>query len=105
MTHRPLPKKPATRDWHPADTKAALEKAGWSLRRLSEHHGLAPQSLQKALHQAWPRAEYLVAQAIGRRPEQLWPSRYHRDGTPKRGRLPAEYSKAGAVPGKQRHAA
>ena len=26
-------------DWHPADVKCALEKAGWSLRRLSRHHG------------------------------------------------------------------
>ncbi|WP_111747637.1 helix-turn-helix domain-containing protein [Salinisphaera orenii] len=89
-------KKPSELDWHPADIKAALEKSGWSLRRLSVHHGLVPQSLQKCLHASWPRAEVLVAAAIGTQPEQIWPSRYHRDGTPKRGGHKQNYSKAKA---------
>ena len=63
-------------DRHPADIKAGLEKAGWSLRRLSIHHGFKPESLAKALYQPWPRAEALIANAIGERPEDLWPSRY-----------------------------
>ncbi|WP_123591389.1 helix-turn-helix domain-containing protein [Salinisphaera orenii] len=95
MTKRTTSKKPARGDWHPADIKAALEKAGWSLRRLSVHHGLGAQSLQKCLHQPWPRAERLVAAAIGRQPRQVWPSRYHADGTPKRGRSP-KYTNCGA---------
>lgn len=33
------PKKPIPQDWHPADIKAALEKAGWSLQQLSLAHG------------------------------------------------------------------
>lgn len=86
MKKQTTPKKPASRDWHPADIKAALEKAGWSLRRLSVHTGMAPTSVQKCLYQPWPRAERAVAQAIGLPPRQIWPSRYNRDGSCKRGR-------------------
>lgn len=67
-------------DWHPADVKAALEKAGWSLRRLSVHHGFKPESLAKALRHPWPRAESLIAAAIHESPERVWPSRYAEDG-------------------------
>lgn len=95
MTKLAKTKKPVRHDWHSADIKAELEKAGWSLRRLSVARGLAPQSLQKALHAPWPRAEALIADALGLRPRDLWPTRYHVDGTPKRGR-PSEYTKSAA---------
>ena len=79
MTERALPKKPAKHDWHRADIKAALEKAGWSLRGLSVHHGYkAAQTLQIALHRPWPKGERLIAEAIGLTPEDIWPSRYDR---------------------------
>lgn len=71
-------KKPACKDWHKADIKAALEKAGWTLRTLSETHGYAPGSLVEALRRPWPRAERIIAQAIGRTPQEIWPSRYSR---------------------------
>tara|TARA_B100000678_G_scaffold193518_1_gene161941 strand:- start:486 stop:815 length:330 start_codon:yes stop_codon:yes gene_type:complete len=67
-------------DRHPADVKAALEKSGWSLRRLSVQHGFRPESLAKALYHSWPRAEQIIAMAIGEQPEQIWPNRYGRDG-------------------------
>lgn len=63
-------------DWHPADVVAALRKAGWSLRKLSVHHGYYPGALDKALHRRWPKAERLIADAICMSPEQIWPSRY-----------------------------
>ena len=34
------PKKASRKDWHPADIKAALDKAGWTLRALAAHHGI-----------------------------------------------------------------
>lgn len=80
------PKKPALADWHRADIKAALEKRGWSLRRLSAHHGYAAGSILLALQRPWPRAEKIIAAAIGFKPQQIWPSRYHANGTPKSGR-------------------
>lgn len=79
-------KKPVHLDWHPADIKAALEKRGWSLRRLSFAHRYAAQSLQAALRRPWPAAERIIAGAIGVQPQRIWPSRYRRDGTPKSGR-------------------
>jgi len=74
LTH---PKKQPSQDWHPADIKAALEKAGWSLSRLSLHHGYATRTtLKTALHRSWPKGERLIAEAIGVEPTVIWPSRY-----------------------------
>lgn len=80
------PKKPADRDWHRADVVASLRKAGWSLRRLSIHHGYSAGSLRAALARPYPKAERIIAQAIGIEPQRIWPSRYHPDGAPKSGR-------------------
>lgn len=73
-------------DWHKADIVAALRKAGWSLRRLSAQHGYHPQALKNALHRPWPRAERLIAEAIGVEPTTIWPSRYDAAGRPNRRR-------------------
>lgn len=85
------PKKPAPRDWHRADwhradVVASLRKAGWSLRRLSIHHGYSGGLLKAALARPYPKAERIIAQAIGIEPQRIWPSRYHPDGSPKSGR-------------------
>jgi Ner family transcriptional regulator len=82
-------------DWHPADIKAALEKAGWSLRRLSAHHGYEASMCIKALRRPYPNAERLIAEAIGVPPEAIWPSRYD-DRRPLRGVGGAPTHKAGA---------
>ena len=72
-----IPKKAAPRDWHRADIVAALRKAGWSLRKLSAHHGYrSPTTLATALDRHWPKGERLIADAIGRHPAEIWPSRY-----------------------------
>lgn len=72
-----------SQDWHPADIKAALEKAGWSLRALSRHHQLSPNALAIALHKQYAKAEERIATALGVPPQTIWPSRYNSDGTPK----------------------
>lgn len=84
-----LSKKPApvaNEDWHRVDIKAALEKAGYSLRQLSLQHGYAPGSLKNALDLPWPGAEQIIARAIGVSPAVIWPSRYDTEGNPKSGR-------------------
>lgn len=64
-------------DWHPADIKAALEKNGWNLSQLSKYHGYKNRTqLNDALTRHYPKAERLIAEAIGERPENIWPSRY-----------------------------
>ena len=73
-----------THDWHKADIKASLDKAGWSLRQLSIFHGLSEGSMRVALARPYPKAERFIAAAISEKPENIWPSRYNTDGTPNR---------------------
>lgn len=77
MNKKTRPKKSAQTDWHRADIVAGLRKAGWSLRKLSAHHGYAsPSTLTHALDRHWPKGEQLIAAAIGVAPETIWPTRY-----------------------------
>ena len=72
----------ASKDWHPADIKAALEKQGWTMRALAAHHGLTSStSFSRALTSSMPANERRIADAIGVPPEAIWPSRYNPDGT------------------------
>jgi Ner family transcriptional regulator len=70
-------------DWHPADVKSELEKAGWSLRRLSRHHGFSDHYLAMVFQLPYTtvNAERIIATAIGRTPQEIWPSRFNPDGT------------------------
>ena len=72
-------------DWKPIDIKYALHKKGLSLRKLSRDNGYQnPNSVCKAFQKPWPKAEGIIAKALGVKPEIIWPSRY--DGRrPKRG--------------------
>jgi len=63
-------------DWHPAYIVAELRRAGWSLRRLSRARGYHPNALANALSRPWPKAEAIIAEAIGRKPEEIWPDRF-----------------------------
>lgn len=82
MSKRKHPKKPASQDWHRADIVAALRKAGWSIRRLSRHHGYSsPTTLCVALDRPWPKGERIIAEALDMDPARIWPSRYPRQHT------------------------
>jgi Ner family transcriptional regulator len=78
-------KKPASQDWHKADIKAALEKRGYTLRRLSAERGWSESYLRGALWASTPKAQAILAEVIGVAPHHIWPSRYETDGSPKRG--------------------
>lgn len=69
------PRKPVI-DWHKADVIAALHKRGTSLRKLAISRGLNPRTLTKALRLPYPKAEALIAAAVGISPIRIWPSRY-----------------------------
>ena len=80
------PKKPAEAlDWHPAYIVYQLRLKGLSFRRLARINGYAQGSATLVTSVAWPKMEHLVARAIGVPPQQIWPSRYEPDGSPKRG--------------------
>lgn len=81
MSKTHTPKKASSSDWHNADIKAALEKAGWSLARLSIHCGYSRSAMKAALANPYPAAEKFIADAIGLQPQEIWPSRYNADGT------------------------
>ena len=59
---------------HPADVIAALHKRGTSLRKIAIENGYS--HIQRVLTSPWLAAEQLVAKALDRKPEDLWPSRY-----------------------------
>lgn len=63
-------------DWHPADIIAGLRKRGTTLAALSRKSGLASTTLSNALSRPWPKGERLIAEALGKRPEEIWSSRY-----------------------------
>ena len=77
-------KKTSRGDWHPADIKAALDKAGWTLLALAAHHGIkASSTLSHTFERSYPLNEKRIADAIGVTPQEIWPSRYYDDGSKK----------------------
>ncbi len=82
-----MAKKPAQKDWHRADIKAAVSKAGYTMSQLARNAGYGRENqLHDALRRPWPKGERIIATAIGQTPQSIWPSRYHEDGTPRSGR-------------------
>lgn len=71
-------------DWHPEDVKAAVRKTGATLTGLSVAHGFHPSAAGQMLRTPWARMQAIVAKCIGVPPQEIWPSRYHPDGSPHR---------------------
>ncbi|MFV0448657.1 MAG: helix-turn-helix domain-containing protein [Vibrio sp.] len=63
-------------DWHQADIKAELEKRGTNLSKLSRAAGLAECTLRNVFRMRYPKAQKIIAEAIGVAPEVIWPTRY-----------------------------
>ena len=63
-------------DWHIEDIKCALRKKRITLKSLSIEAGLAPCTLNNALRVSYPKAERIIANALGVEPKDIWPSRY-----------------------------
>ncbi|HGM6655065.1 MULTISPECIES: helix-turn-helix domain-containing protein [Serratia] len=65
-------------DWHRADIVAAIHKRGKTMRDLSIGAGLSADTLKNALSRKYPKAEGIIAEAIGEEPATIWPSRYNK---------------------------
>ena len=63
-------------DWHQADIIASLKKAGTNMSALSEANGYSRNGLRNALYRPYPKAENIIAKAIGVTPKDIWPTRY-----------------------------
>ena len=72
-------KNERNKDWHRADVIAALHKNGVSLSGLSIANNLGRDTLRNALRTKYPKAEKIIAKAIGISPSEIWPSRYCSD--------------------------
>ncbi|EJY9246306.1 helix-turn-helix domain-containing protein [Salmonella enterica] len=66
------------KDWHPGQIVGEIRAQGLTLRKLSLRAGLAQDTLKNALYRHVPKYECIIADAIGRKPEEIWPSRYAR---------------------------
>lgn len=69
-------KKSKKEDMHRADIVASVRKAGTTIAKLSVEAGLHPRTLNNALERRYPKGELIIAQAIGKTPQEIWPSRY-----------------------------
>lgn len=68
-------------DWHSEDVKAAIRKKGSTLAALAKSNGISAQALSRAiLERSSARAETIIANFLGLRPMQIWPSRYDEKG-------------------------
>lgn len=63
-------------DMHRADIIAAVRKAGTSVSALSVKAGLRPTTLNNVFERRYPKGERIIAEAIGKTPQEIWPSRY-----------------------------
>jgi Ner family transcriptional regulator len=72
----------APQDWHSEDIKAAIRKTGMTLSDLSRAAGFCAGAAKCALLTPWPRMVAAIAARLGRKPHEIWPSRYSPDGRP-----------------------
>lgn len=87
------PKKTSQGDWNPAYIVAALHAQGITLRALARKHGLtSSSSLSRAMHTSYPANEKRLADAAGVPVQEMFASRYHPDGTPKRRGIRGAYA-------------
>jgi Ner family transcriptional regulator len=75
-----IPKEPAERrEW----IKYQLRLKGYSMSRLAKESGAETRNPAiAALAHNYPKWERIIADAIGLKPEAIWPERYGSDGRP-----------------------
>lgn len=73
-------------DWHPEQVKAAIRMRGTTLTELALRAGYDESAVRRTLRHRWPAVERIIADFLDCRPQTIWPSRYDRDGSPKRER-------------------
>lgn len=65
---------PAT-DWDRYEINAQLRRRGLSLAELGRRNGYAEDSMRLVAVKPWPKVERIIADALGLRVEDIWPSR------------------------------
>jgi len=70
-------------DWTPVQVLAALAETGQTLRGLDRQYGLTEGCAKHALRYSYPAAQKRIAKALGKEPQEIWPSRYKDKGDKK----------------------
>ena len=96
---------PPPSDWHEEDIKAAIRKTGATLRSLSTGAGYHYSAGSQTLIKHWPNMQAVIARHLGLRPQDIWPSRYLANGTPKPGAWAKVSRRRRVAAGQTRHAA
>ncbi|HHY0331090.1 TPA: helix-turn-helix domain-containing protein [Vibrio cholerae] len=64
-------------DVHTAFIQAALHVKGFKhLKDVAIKHGCPPSTFSNVWQKPYERFEKIVAEELGKKPEELWPSRY-----------------------------
>lgn len=65
------------KDWTPERILSELREQGTSLRQLSIKSGYSTHTaLYSALRNPYPKSERVIATALGKSAEEIWPERY-----------------------------
>ena len=69
--------------WDRKRIRQELKARGYTLRRIGEEAGYGnPDSVRSVFFHPRPPAERKIAEVLGLKPWDIWPSRYEADGTP-----------------------
>ena len=57
---------------------------GITIASLAKAHRITSSTLRTAFYRPFPKAERIIANALNLQPQEVWPSRYNKDGKPNR---------------------
>ena len=68
--------KKSKKNMHRAFIVAMIKEKGKTLSQLSIEAGLHPRTLGNVLDRKYPKGEKIIADFVGMKPEEIWPTRY-----------------------------
>jgi Ner family transcriptional regulator len=71
-------------DIAPDTLKNLILATGITLSELSVQNGFSPTAISVALRKRSPFVQQVIADRLGMRPQDIWPSRYDENGSPRR---------------------
>ena len=71
-------------DWHPEDVRAEIRKRFGTMAALGRLLGVSKTAVPNTINQPGysVKMEARLAEVLGKKAPEIWPSRYHRDGSP-----------------------
>jgi len=71
-----------TKDWPWYQVKAALEERSLTVSDVARAAGLPIASVAMTKNRPYATGQAAIAKALGKKPKEIWPSRYRHDGGP-----------------------